>query len=296
MTLREKLEASAKSYYTAKAKLTASRARQEAIAKRLQESETNLVRLTAKVGEIAAARYKGSEISVVTSILVGEGSAEEMLRGAAVADYLVWRDDEQLRKYRETRDDSKRQKQLLEKEVATQAQQLAALDKQKRDAEKALASVGGLVSAGYTGPPPKAQPAPRRSDGGWPGESCSVKDPTGTGGCITPRTYHAVTEARLAGFTRFTKCWRTQSWGEHPRGRACDFSSARNGFAGAATGGDRTYGNRLAAWCKSNAEALGVMYVIWYRQIWMPGVGWRSYSGSGGASGEHTNHVHLSML
>jgi hypothetical protein len=45
-----------------------------------------------------------------------------------------------------------------------------------------------------------------------------------------------------------------------------------------------------------NASRLGVMYVIWYRQIWMPGQGWRSYSGSGGPSATHTNHVHLSVL
>ena len=37
------------------------------------------------------------------------------------------------------------------------------------------------------------------------------------------------------------------------------------------------------------------MYVIWYRQIWMPNTGWRSYSGSGSAGRRATtNHVHLS--
>jgi hypothetical protein len=45
-----------------------------------------------------------------------------------------------------------------------------------------------------------------------------------------------------------------------------------------------------------NASRLGVMYVIWYRQIWNPGTGWTSYSGSGGPNATHTNHVHLSVL
>jgi peptidoglycan DL-endopeptidase CwlO len=39
-----------------------------------------------------------------------------------------------------------------------------------------------------------------------------------------------------------------------------------------------------------------VLYVIWYRQIWFPGSGWRQYHGAGGASGQHTNHVHLSLI
>jgi hypothetical protein len=150
-----------------------------------------------------------------------------------------------------------------------------------------------MVSAGYSGPP--RRPPSRPPQRGWfvPGESCSVNDPT-TAGCLTPRTYHALNEARFAGFNKTTHCWRTQSWGEHPRGRACDFMVNTSG--GAATGADRTYGNTLAQWCIQNSNALGVLYVIWYRQIWMPGIGWRSYFGSGDPSSEHTNHVHLSML
>jgi hypothetical protein len=201
-----------------------------------------------------------------------------------------------LRQLRLAKEEAAKQQALLDAEVANEAKQLGELDKQKRAAEKALAAVGGLVTAGYTGAVPDAQPAPRTASGGWPSESASLIDPTGTGGHITPRMYHALTEARLAGFRRFTRCWRTQSWGEHPRGRACDFSVSTGGFGGVATGGDKTYGNRLAAWCKKNAEALGVLYVIWFRQIWMPGIGWRAYSGRGDPSSEHTNHVHLSVL
>ena len=79
-------------------------------------------------------------------------------------------------------------------------------------------------------------------------------------------------------------------------GRACDFSVTQSGFGGTATGLNKTYGDRLAAWSRANAEALGVLYVIWYRQIWTPAVGWHYYSGSGDPSSAHTNHVHLSML
>jgi len=295
-TLREKLEQAATGYYDAKVTLTASQKRQVEITKRLRQAEIALVRLNTQVGTIAAARYKGSQLGVLNSLMLSRNvSTSTFLQGAAVAEYLVWRDDEQLRLYRLAKEESKHQQELLAGELALQQKQLGEMDKQKRAAEKALAAVGGMVTAGYSGPVPEAQPAPRTASGGWPRESCSINDPT-SGGCLTPRMYHALNEARLAGFRRFVHCWRSQSWGEHPRGRACDFSVSQNNFAGVATGEAKTYGNRLAAWCRTNAEALGVLYVIWYRQIWMPGIGWRSYSGYGDPSSEHTNHVHLSIL
>jgi peptidoglycan DL-endopeptidase CwlO len=295
-TLREKLEEASQGYYSAKQLLTASQKRQAEITVKLRESELSLTRMSTEVGNIAAARYKGSQLGVLNGLITGDGTPSTLLQGAAVADYLVWRDDEQLRQYRQARDDSEHQKKLLEVELGVQAKALTDLDTQKRAAEKALASVGGMVTAGYSGPVPEAQPAPRNADGSWPRESRSIQDPTEPAGRITPRMYHALIEAQLAGFTRYTHCWRMQSFGEHPKGRACDFSASKGGFGGAATGADKAYGTRLAAWCMANAEALGVLYVIWYRQIWMPGVGWRAYFGSGDPSAEHTNHVHLSVL
>jgi hypothetical protein len=107
---------------------------------------------------------------------------------------------------------------------------------------------------------------------------------------------HSYKEARLAGFSRYTACFRNASFGEHGKGRACDFSASKGGFKdAAATGNDKVYGSNLAAWCVNNADRLGVLYVIWYRRIWMPSTGWRAYNGGGGASAAHTNHVHLSV-
>jgi hypothetical protein len=62
-----------------------------------------------------------------------------------------------------------------------------------------------------------------------------------------------------------------------------------------ASGDDQVYGDQLASWATANADALGVLYVIWYRQVWFPGSGWRAYSGYGDPATEHTNHVHISM-
>jgi len=119
-----------------------------------------------------------------------------------------------------------------------------------------------------------------------------VYEPT-SGGYITPRLAHAKAQAYAAGFTGYVSCYRPlEDGGEHPRGRACDF---RVGSGGDAYGADRTYGNSLAAFLLFNAERLGVLYIIWYRQIWLPSSGWRTYYGCCDSSSKHTNHVHLSV-
>lgn len=294
VNLRAALEKAAIGYNEAKVKLDASLRKRAQLQSTMRVTDITLVRLNASIGAISSSRYKGSMLSTWNGLL-DQQSPENLLQGMAVAGYLTWRDNEQLHQLNSTRLVAKGQADALAALIAEQQKQYAEMDKQKRAAEKALASVGGMVTAGFTGAVPDAQPTPRRADGSLPSEGCTVNDPTTTG-CITPRTYHMLTEARLAGFTRYTGCFRQQSTGEHPKGRACDFSASASGFQNAsATGGDRTYGNRLAAWGVKNAYALGVLYVIWYRQIWMPGLGWRSYSGCCNAAASHTNHVHISM-
>jgi hypothetical protein len=293
--LSDQLEAAAKSYYDVKAKLTASQTRQAQLKTTLADSQLSLLRLQAVVGQIAAARYEGGSLGVFDGILTADSSTTDLLQAGAVAQYLIWKDDQQLHQLVQTEASAAAAQKQLDAEIVNEKQQYAALDTAKRNAEKALASVGGLVSAGYTGPVTDAQPAPRNASGGFSPESCSLKDPT-TSGCITPRMFHALTEARLAGFTHYVACYRQATFGEHPLGRACDFAAAQNGFGGIATGAERTYGNQLAAWFIHNSDALGVLYVIWFRQIWMPGIGWRSYDGCCDPASTHQNHVHLSVV
>jgi hypothetical protein len=160
-------------------------------------------------------------------------------------------------------------------------------------------SSGGYVSDAYvrrTASPPQCGGV---SQGGSPPKKdrdCTIKDPT-TNGCITPRMLQVLNQAKAAGFTRYVVCYRAlEDGGEHPRGRACDFSAATRGFENVdATGGDRAYGDRFASWLIANAKRLGIIYVIWYKRIWMPDVGWRAYSGSGSPAARHTNHVHVSV-
>ena len=287
----------AEGYYAAQAALATSQQQQAQAVVTLRDAKLTLTRLSVSVDAVAAARYEGQQLSIVSGLLSANGDTSTLLQGAAIADFLVWQDDEQIRQADQARDAATKAQADLDSALKAQAKALSDLNSQKSAAEQALAKVGGMVTTGYSGPAQPAQPAPRNPNGSWPRESQSVIDPTGTGGKITPRMYHTLIEAQLAGFTRYTKCWRTQSWGEHPLGRACDFSVSVGNFGGVATGDDKAYGTRLAAWAVNNADALGIMYVIWFRQIWMPGIGWRAYQADGtDPSAEHENHVHISVL
>ncbi|ASW56744.1 hypothetical protein [Plantactinospora sp. KBS50] len=293
--LRDALEAAARGHIDAQRKLDASVKRQKQLAGELGDVEKRLSALTEQAGALAARSYRLGRLGPVT-MLLSSGSAEELLDRVAELELIAQRDDRALGALGEARIQAATAKQAIDAEVGEQRRQVAVLAQKKRDAERALATVGGGTSGGFVSVnSPLAKPAPRNADGSWPSESCSVDDPT-TSSCITPRTLHAYQQARAAGFTRHTSCHRSGGGGEHPKGRACDFSAAAGGFEDrSATGGDKTYGDRLAAYFIKNASRLGVLYVIWYRQIWMPGTGWRSYSGGGSPAADHTNHVHLSM-
>ncbi len=296
-TLLEQLEVTNRAYVEAKAVSDASKARQAQIQEALAKAEKRLAELANEVGATANAAYRGSKFNLTASLLEDGRSSEDVLRGITTVSYLAWRDDRQLREFVIARREYTEQLKALEAEVRLQEEQTRQMEKRKNEAVKALTAAGnGGVVNGVPVPTPTATQAPRGPNGSWPAESATVDDPT-TSGRITPRTFHALTEARKAGFNHFTGCFRPGDRFEHPKGRACDFAANKNGFAGAATGDDRLYGDRLAGWFVGNADRLGVLYVIWYRQIWTPAAKWHRYGSAGGdPASDHTNHVHLSIL
>ncbi|MFG2055647.1 coiled-coil domain-containing protein [Micromonospora sp. NPDC048930] len=292
--LRAALEAAAKGHIEAKARLDNSKRRQAALAVQYKQIEVRLVELTAQVGEVAAQSYRVGRLTPVSMLLASSGP-NDFLQRANELDVMAQRDSKRLHDLHEAKTQAAQAKLAIDTEVREQAKQLAILAKKKRDAEIALAKVSSGAGSGFSGGSSSAKPAPRNPDGSWPSESCSVNDPT-TSGCITPRTLHMLQQAQAAGYKRYVSCYRSGGDGEHPKGRACDFSAASGGFENvSATGGDKAYGDSLASWAKNNASRLGIMYVIWYRQIWMPNTGWRAYSGGGSPAADHTNHVHISM-
>ncbi|WP_369055105.1 transglycosylase SLT domain-containing protein [Kineococcus terrestris] len=150
------------------------------------------------------------------------------------------------------------------------------------------ATVGGGAATAFAG----------RSAG------CTVPDPTGTGGCVTPATNWGVQQIWATFGKRPTSCWDAHAWNptsDHPQGKGCDITFGKLGkFPG---GDDVTAGWQLAAWLQANAAALHVKYVIWQGRIWSAGrddEGWRAYTGGGvydadSATGGHYDHVHVSF-
>lgn len=294
-SLREALDEASQAYQDAQNELEQSEKRELKLLVELEELEEQREDLIDEVQLTAATAYRTGRVGAFTALL-NANSPEAFLERAVAVDMLAKREGEQLTQLTELTEEMEEQHAQLAEEIAVQEDEVANKESAVSKAEDALSAIGGGASSNFEAfAAEDASPAPRNSDGSFSPESCSESDPT-TSGCLTPRTLHSLNEAQLFGFTRHTSCWRGGDFGEHPKGRACDYSTSNSGFGGAATGADKTYGDRLASFFVHNANALGVQYVIWYRQIWFPGSGWRTYGGSDGTpNGDHTNHIHVSI-
>ena len=294
-SLREQLDEAATKYHDAKAELDESEKRELKLLVRLEDTEKERLGLIDEIQIVAAAAYRTGRMGAFTA-LINASSPDAFLERAAAVDMIAKRDAEKLTRFRELTESMAEDRGQLAEEIAVQEKEVKKLEEAKNQAEQALFAIGGGASGQFEAfPAEDAEPAPRNADGGFSSESCTEADPT-TSGCLTSRMLHAYNEAQLFGFTRYTSCHRGGGFGEHPLGRACDFAASVNGFGPAATGNDKTYGDRMASFFIHNANALGVQYVIWYRQIWFPGSGWSSYGGADGTpANDHTNHVHVSI-
>jgi hypothetical protein len=290
--LGDLLTATAKRHAQAKAALNKSRAKQLQLSLELRQAQDRLDELAPQIGEMAATSYRTGKLTAVSALLE-TASRDQFVARASMLTELNMVNDRKLAELNAAREQAEQAKKALDIEVAEEQKQLKVIARQKTEAEKALALVGGnkLTGGFVAATSPVAKAAPRASDGSWPDESCSVNDPT-TSGCITPRTFNAYTEVRKAGFRRFVGCYRSGGPYEHPKGRACDWSLQSSGFSSAHNDDMRLYGNNLTAFLVRNADRLGILYVIWYRQIWFPATGWKTYSGPQ----DHKDHVHMSII
>ncbi|MEU4622539.1 hypothetical protein AB0G04_21550 [Actinoplanes sp. NPDC023801] len=290
-SLIDKLEKASKGFVEAKAKLKTSKEQQAKLTAELKRLDAALGPQQQALDEMAAQAYATGRAGPMAA-LINSSSPEGFLDKAETLAVVAADQNRAIQDLKTTRETQQKAKSAIDIAIKDQQKQVTVMAKQKQQAEAALKAANQGDDAGSSsdgGGSADAAPGPG-------GGGCSETDPTGTGGCVTPTLLHAYKEARADGFTRFTKCWRTQNSGEHPKGRACDFSSEKGTFGGDATGADKTYGDRLANYFINNADDLNVLYVIWYRRIWLPSSGWKSYSGAGGdPSSDHTNHVHLSV-
>ncbi|MFI5839086.1 coiled-coil domain-containing protein [Catenuloplanes sp. NPDC051500] len=291
-TLGAVLESSGKRYLEAKAVLDNSKKKQAELQKQLDTAQGALDGLATRVGEMAAEQYRQGRLTGPSLMLASSDPSGFFGRMTSLNE-LSEHNDARLHEYLDAKDTIARAKSELDAEVDEEQKALSVIDKQKKEAEKALALVGGNVTTKglVTANSPKAAPAPRTSSGGWPAESCTEQDPT-TSGCLTPRTLHAFNEVKKAGFNRFVGCFRTGDIWEHPKGRACDWSLQTKGFSVWDTDDELKYGNDVMAFLVRNANELGILYVIWNRQVWFPATGWSPYVGDS----THEDHVHMSIV
>jgi len=291
-SLQDQLTAATQAYVDAQGRLDQAQKQQADLTAKLAAGEKRLAELTAAAGTLASRTYRAGPASSLMTVF-DSGSPDEFLERAQTLQQLTEYDSRQLAELKALKETAATEQAQLDQAVAQAKTQAAELARRKAQIQQAVAVTSGGPTTGVVIPAPSAEPAPRNPDGSFPNEKCNQDDPTTTG-CLTPRTLHALQQARLTGFTHYTACYRPATWGEHPLGRACDFAADPNGFGGIATGASRDYGNRLAGYFIANADRLGVLYVIWYHQVWTPAVGWHYYKGDGTPSGDHMNHVHLS--
>jgi hypothetical protein len=290
--LRDVLETTGRKFVEANDAKKKSEAEQRELEIKVKDAESKRDALLPQVRVLAGRSYRTPPLSGFGLILSAGDSSQFLKQFTALSELNQFNDDK-LKKFQASIDDVSKVKARLDQEVAVAQQKEETIGKLKKEADQAISLVGGKSFTGglVDFKSPKAAPTRRAADGSLPGESCSVDDPT-TGGCITPRTFHMYKEVRRAGFNRFVGCHRSGGPFEHPKGRACDWSLQKSGFSSWHNEDTRTYGNNLMAFLVRNADALGVLYVIWNKQIWQPAIGWKSYSGAS----DHTDHVHVSML
>jgi hypothetical protein len=296
-TLTQQLDAASRGYLDAKDRLAASKKRQADLAARLQQIDAEMAPKQAAFDQVVQESYRAGRLGPMSALLTANTSAGFLDR-AEMLQTVAARQQDAVRDLKTARDTQTKAKAAIDVAVRDQQKQVAVMAGRKAQAEAALKA----ADVGQDAPQPadggssaRATSVKRLSDGSLPPEGCTVDDPT-TSGCITPRMLHALQQAKAAGFTHYVACFRHQDSGEHPKGRACDFAADKGGFGGVASGASKDYGTRLANYFINNSDELGVLYVIWFKRIWLPSSGWKAYTkGNGDPSSEHENHVHLSV-
>ncbi|GIH26982.1 hypothetical protein Aph01nite_52920 [Acrocarpospora phusangensis] len=91
-------------------------------------------------------------------------------------------------------------------------------------------------------------------------------------------------------------CFRAGDFGEHGKGRACDFMISSGGRMPDASAKAR--GDALAEWCVANGRKLGIMYIIWQQKYYdiRTGAAPKMMANRGSNTANHYDHVHVSVL
>ncbi|MFC9977103.1 hypothetical protein ACFVH6_40000 [Spirillospora sp. NPDC127200] len=173
----------------------------------------------------------------------------------------------------------------------------------KTDAKKLGKQLKKILPRGtkiaYLGAQPERRRTTPRQQPQVTGRPDNVTQPRSiiTGNMMTPTMRSVVVELNtMFGPFPVIGCFRsTGDPQDHGKGRACDFMESTAGRMPSASA--QRHGDQVAQYAISNAQRLGISYVIWKQHIWnVRGGGWRSMSDRGSLTQNHYDHVHISVL
>jgi len=217
------------------------------------------------LAQVAVARYMSGGADPVLTVLFS-GDPQQLLGQSGVVEYLARQRSDRLAQVQELTAASQRAGQAASARVAELRQLVAALAGQRRNVARLMA---------------RFRP----------------QSPV-TGDSITPRMRQVRDEVdRHFGPFPAIGCYRPESSGEHPLGRACDFMLSTGGVM--PTASRVRLGYAIAQWAQANASRLGIMYIIYRQHIWdirMASSGWVPMEDRGSITANHYDHVHISVF
>jgi hypothetical protein len=218
------------------------------------------------LARIAAASYMDGGPDPALELLFS-GDPQRILDGNATIEYLARQRSAREQELQRLAAADKLAGQAAQAKVAELHRLIAALVSQRRTVERLMA---------------KFQP----------------ESPTIGGDRITPRMRQVRDQVdRRFGPFPSIGCYRPESSGEHPLGRACDFMLSSGGVMPSGPWVQRGYA--IAAWAQANASRLGIMYIIYRQRIWdirMASSGWVPMPDRGSITANHFDHVHISVF
>ena len=247
-------------------KLTDTAAAAKAAAGQALLLSRQLAKARGQVARLAAASYMDSGLDPSLA-LMANGDPQRVLDRTATVAYLSRQRSISAGRLQQLVAAGSRAEQDARAKVAALRRLIAALVSQRRTVERLMA---------------KFQP----------------QSPTIGGDRITPRMRQVRDEIdRRFGPFSSIGCYRPESSGEHPLGRACDFMLSTGGVMPSGPWVQRGY--NIAAWAQANAARLGIMYIIYRQRIWdirMASAGWVPMADRGSITANHFDHVHISVF
>ncbi|ETK31286.1 coiled-coil domain-containing protein [Microbispora sp. ATCC PTA-5024] len=275
--LEKKVDGLIADYNAKRVALAKAKVSEKAARERLAAAQSDYDAAQQALRDMAGLRYQ------TDSAIAGSPVPLVDLNGSTVAYQLQEEQAARMTQFDQVRTERQRAADAAKALTAQLKTQSADVAEQRSDAERLIDEIKDKLD--------KLIPiAPgRRPGGAWAPELPSGADN------ITPRMRFMRSEVEQHFQLRFpVGCYRAETSGEHPLGRACDFMMSSGGTMPAPD--MKALGDSIAAWAIKNGPKLGVMYIIWQQRIYNLGrPGWRPMADRGGITANHYDHVHISM-